>query len=105
MIKFEDYTYEQLKKLSADLAAEMERRHADEISKARSEIQSIAARVGYSVSELLEMKGAAAKKAPLPAMYQSPVDPTLQWSGRGRPPAWFKEAIAKGADESQLRVK
>ena len=39
-----------------------------------------------------------------PARYRHPENPALTWSGRGRQPAWFKEAIDAGTARDDLRI-
>jgi DNA-binding protein H-NS len=48
-------------------------------------------------------KGAAAKKAPLPAKYRDASGNS--WSGHGKRPNWFKDAIASGKTLEDLMVK
>nr|WED69767.1 H-NS histone family protein [Pectobacterium colocasium] len=34
--------------------------------------------------------------------YAHPDNPSLTWSGRGKQPNWFKEALAAGKTQAQL---
>jgi DNA-binding protein H-NS len=49
----------------------------------------------------LAPSGKSGAKAP---KYCHPEDPRLTWSGRGRKPHWFTEAIAAGHDPDDLLI-
>lgn len=74
--------------------------------------EKAAAEFGYSLGEL---SGGAKPKAPkkatkgkakakAKAKYRNPDNAEQTWSGRGRKPIWFNEAIAAGADLSSLEI-
>ena len=45
--------------------------------------------------------GGTGKVAP---KYRNPANPEQTWTGRGKRPRWFSEALAKGRKESDLRI-
>ncbi len=49
-------------------------------------------------------KGAAKRSAPAAAKYKDPASERT-WSGRGRAPQWFKDALEAGATRESLEVK
>ena len=48
-------------------------------------------------------KSTSAPKSP--PKYQHPDQPHVTWTGRGRHPSWFAEAIAAGTDPEELLIK
>lgn len=72
-------------------------------SEAMKEIQAVAKKHGLSVDDIVGGKGKA-KKGKAPAKFRNPADPSQQWSGRGRQPVWYKEAIAAGKKPSSLEI-
>ncbi len=48
------YTAEQLRSLRSEVEREIERRRSEHIAEARRELQAIAERYGFALSELLE---------------------------------------------------
>ena len=38
------------------------------------------------------------------AKYANPADPNQTWTGRGRQPAWVKQALAEGKDLSSMAI-
>ena len=77
---------------------------ADQVLKAKE--------MGYTLDDLVgpDAKPAGisdksrAGSVPGPAKYRSKDDPSLTWSGRGRPPRWIKEAQESGIDLETLSV-
>ena len=70
---------------------------------ALKDLQAVAKKHGLSVEEIIGKKGKA-KKAAAPAKYRNPSDPNQTWSGRGRQPAWYKEAVSKGKSQKSLEI-
>lgn len=62
-------------------------------------LEAKASEMGFSLSELT----GAGRKLSAPK-FQNPDDPNQTWTGRGRQPAWFKDAIAGGTSEDDLRI-
>jgi len=58
---------------------------------------------GFSISELMDngKKGSAPVR---PAKYRHPENPDVTWTGRGRQPQWFKDAIAAGTDPQDMLI-
>ncbi|TNC45043.1 H-NS histone family protein [Rubellimicrobium rubrum] len=46
----------------------------------------------------------ATSSAPSNAKYRNPDNADQTWSGRGRRPAWFNEALAQGRSAEELRA-
>jgi DNA-binding protein H-NS len=101
-----------LDKMPLDELQTLQQEVADSIAKAkqrnRSEalaaIEATAQQMGFEVAELF---GAAkfAKKAPKPPKYRHPENASVTWSGRGRQPAWIKDALAKGKSLDLFLIK
>ncbi len=93
----------ELVKLRGDIEktlAGMVKRKRDD---ARKAAEAAAKKHGFSLNELVGGTKTAKKSASVPK-YRNPADPAQTWSGRGRQPAWFKEAVAKGTDPSKLEI-
>ncbi len=93
----------ELAKLTSDIEKEAKSRAKGKRDAARKAAEAAAKKHGFSLTELVGgSKGA--KKPAAPAKFKNPSDPKQTWSGRGRQPAWYKEAIAKGTDPKALAV-
>jgi DNA-binding protein H-NS len=88
-------------------AAEQKRRvQRERIGEVRRKLIAMAKDEGYSIEELFGdgRRASAAKGRPVPAKYRNPDNPQQTWSGRGKRPRWFVEALGAGREESDLRV-
>lgn len=63
--------------------------------KALAELHEKARELGFSLEELTGTT-APRKRTPSSAKYANPANPSDTWTGRGRKPRWFAEALAKG---------
>lgn len=66
-------------------------------------LEEQARKLGFSIAELTGAK-VAKTRAPASAKYANPADPSDTWSGRGRKPRWFAEAIVAGASPESMAV-
>lgn len=70
---------------------------------ALAELEEKAKAMGFSLAELTGLT-AGRKRSPSVARYANPANPADTWSGRGRKPRWFSEAMAKGKKPEDLAV-
>jgi DNA-binding protein H-NS len=70
---------------------------------ALAELQEVARAKGFTLEELT---GASVvrRRAPASAKYANPANPADTWSGRGRKPRWFIEALAAGKQPEDLAI-
>jgi DNA-binding protein H-NS len=104
-LDLEKLDLDQLKSLAKDIEKSMKKREADNLKKAREAAEAAAREYGYSLDEIL---GAKAPRRTVSdssnAKFRHPENPSLTWSGRGRQPQWFKDAIAVGKALEDLSV-
>ncbi len=70
-------------------------------SEAMKEIQAVAKKHGISMDDIVGGKGKKAKAAP---KYANPANASETWSGRGRQPAWYKEALKAGKKPETMEI-
>ena len=96
-----------LLKLRDDVAKELKTVEKRERQEALDAARKAAAKFGFSLDELAGGKGRkkrAKGRAPAEPKYQNPGNPEQTWSGLGRRPQWFNDAVAKGADPKELEI-
>ncbi|MXX88450.1 MAG: H-NS histone family protein [Boseongicola sp. SB0677_bin_26] len=97
----------ELKALKRGIENELKSSRTRTIATATQELQvaaqKIAKKHGLTVNEVLGKKRKY-RKSPVPPKYRNPNDPGQTWSGRGRQPAWFREARDKGKSASSLEI-
>ena len=70
---------------------------------AAAELEELAKARGFSLGELVGMAGSRKRSVSVPK-YANPADPSQTWSGRGRKPHWFINAIAAGKSPEDLAI-
>ncbi len=73
---------------------------------ALAELEGKAREMGYSLSELLALQGGKAprKRALAAPKYANPANRADTWTGRGRKPRWFIDALAAGRTPEELAI-
>ena len=70
---------------------------------AAAELEARARELGFTLDELLSVKGKK-KTASAKPKFAHPEDPSVTWTGRGRQPQWFRDALAAGKTEEDLAI-
>lgn len=102
-IDLNDFSLKELKQLSKDVEKAIATYADRQKAEARAELEAKAKEMGFSLAELLGME-AKKTRAPAQAKYQHPENSSLTWSGRGRKPQWFAEALAAGKTPEDLSI-
>lgn len=102
-IDWHDLTLEELKTLEKDVAKAIKSYEARNFKEARAAAEAAARDFGFSLADLVGGAPVSAKSV-TPPKYRHPENPALTWSGRGRKPKWFTEALANGTAEDDLLI-
>ena len=93
----------ELKKMQKDVAKAISTYEDRQKAEARAKAEALARDLGYSLAELVGTE-TKPSRAPVAAKYRHPENPALTWSGRGRKPQWFVEALGAGKTASDLAI-
>lgn len=66
-------------------------------------IEEKARELGFTIAELTGSK-VTRTRAPAMAKFANPADPSDTWSGRGRKPKWFSDALSAGKTPADLSI-
>lgn len=102
-IDLNEMSLQDLKALEKNVAKAIKSFEARHIAKARAELKKHAESLGVSLERVLAAKPQS-KKTLSPPKYKNPDDPSITWSGRGRKPHWFVDALKNGASEESLKI-
>ncbi len=93
----------ELKKMQKDVVKAISTYQDRQKAEARAKVEAFARELGYSLAELVgtEMKSS---RAPTAAKYRHPENPAVTWSGRGRRPQWFVDALAGGGTAGDMEI-
>jgi DNA-binding protein H-NS len=93
----------ELKKMQKDVAKAIATFEDRQKAEARAKVEVLARELGYSLAELAGTE-TNSSRAPAVAKYRHPENQALTWSGRGRKPQWFVDALASGKSKADLAV-
>lgn len=93
----------ELKKMQKDVAKAISTYEDRQKAEARAKVEALARDLGYTLAELVGTETKSSRAA-VPAKYRHPENPALTWSGRGRKPQWFVEALAAGKTAADLAI-
>ena len=94
-------TLEELKALEKDVPKAIKDLKARQKAEALAAVEAKANEFGFSLSELGTTGTRKTVSAP---KYQHPENPELTWTGKGRKPAWFAEALAAGVSANDMLI-
>jgi DNA-binding protein H-NS len=93
----------ELKKMQKDVAKAIATFEDRQKAEVRAKVEALARDLGYSLAELVGSE-TKSSRAPAAAKYRHPENAALTWSGRGRKPQWFVEALAAGKAAEELAI-
>jgi DNA-binding protein H-NS len=96
-------TLSDLKQLQKDVAKAIAGFEDRKKSEARAVLEAQAKELGFTLSELAGLP-VAKTRAPASAKYRHPENATVTWSGRGRRPQWFTDALSSGKSPEAMAV-
>ena len=95
---------EELKRLRKEVEKSIETYEARQLADARQKLEAYAKEIGVKLEDVLGAPKKSAKRAPVAPKYRHPENPSLTWSGRGRKPQWFIDALATGKTLEDLSI-
>jgi len=95
---------EELEQLQKDIDVAIKSYEARKLAEARAKLEAMAAEMGVKLEDVMGGGGKGKSKSQGIPKYRHPENPSLTWTGRGRKPEWFKEAMENGASEDDLKI-
>ena len=103
---FSNYSVDDLNRMKVEIDQEIERKKKAQREEAVKAAEEAAKSYGFALSDLVGDKPAkkATGKSKLPAKFRNPENEGDTWTGRGRQPQWFKDALAAGKSPEDLEI-
>lgn len=96
---------DELKLLQKQVARAIEGFEERRKRSAMAELEAKARDLGFSLEQLMGVSGRAGKaRSKASPKYANPENPEMTWTGRGRKPAWFEQALASGKSAEDLAI-
>jgi DNA-binding protein H-NS len=102
-IDINDLSLKELKDLQSQVAKAISSFEDRKRKEAIAELEEIARAKGFSLADLTGVS-VSRKRSPAVAKYANPADASDTWSGRGRKPRWFNDALAAGKRPEDLSL-
>jgi DNA-binding protein H-NS len=74
------------------------------MNEARAMLEAQARELGFSLAQLTGAAPMGRKRAAAAPKYRNPADATDTWTGRGRKPRWFADALAAGKKPESMEI-
>jgi DNA-binding protein H-NS len=109
-IDIKNMTRKELEKLGSDVEKALVKLQKKDLKKIRLEMDKLAAAHGVTVADVLggrapaPAKKAVKAKAKSTPKYANPKDTSQTWTGKGRQPVWFKDAISAGKSPGSMAI-
>lgn len=103
-IDLEAMSRKELKQLKADVDKALKSAEKRERREALQAAEKAVSAFGFSLDEITGGKHRAGRRAKALPKYRNPANPEQTWSGLGRKPQWIHEALARGADITDLEI-
>lgn len=100
----EDMSLGELKALQKKVTKAIETYEDRQKNQAIAALEAKAKEMGFSLSELTGVAPGKAKRTAAAPKYRHPEDPGVTWTGKGRQPAWFKQAVTSGISPDDLLI-
>lgn len=97
-INLETLSPAELKALVANAQAQMQTAHVNHVKGVREKIERLLKSSSLTLADVYPTRGGKGAKGPKLAVapkYRNPEDATQTWSGRGKRPLWFVQALKK----------
>ncbi len=99
----DNLSLKELKELQSKVAKAIANFEDRRKREALTALEEKARELGFSFAELTGLAPARKRASPA-AKYANPANPSETWSGRGRKPRWFSDAMAAGKSVEELSV-
>lgn len=107
MKDLKNMTRKELEKLSRDIEKALNRLKKQDLKKAKDAAAKAAAAHGFTLNELVgsaPKAKAARPKTTSKMKYANPADASQTWTGKGRQPNWYKDAVASGKSPESMEI-
>jgi DNA-binding protein H-NS len=105
-VDIKNLSHTQLTELIAKAQSRQTELHKEKVTKLREKINALIKAEGFTFDDVFGARAPKSKRSgtTVAAKYRNPDDAEQTWSGRGKRPLWFNEALKAGKKESDLLV-
>jgi DNA-binding protein H-NS len=103
-VDIKNLNHTQLTELIAKAQSRQGELQKEKVTRLREKINAMIKEEGLTFDDVFGVRAPKSRRAgtTVAAKYRNPTDPEQTWSGRGKRPRWFNEALKAGKKESDL---
>ena len=103
-VDIKNLNHNQLNELIAKAQTRQNELRKEKVSKLREKINELIKAEGFTFDDVFGSRAPKARRTgtALAAKYRNPANPEQTWSGRGKRPNWFNDALKAGKKEKDL---
>ncbi len=105
-VDIKNLNHNQLNELISKAQSRQNELHKEKVVKLREKIHAMIKAEGYAFEDIFGGTRGKTKRAgaPVAPKYRNPSNPEQTWSGRGKRPHWFNDALKAGKKEKDLAI-
>ena len=106
-VDIKSLNHNQLNDLIAKAQVRQDELRKEKVAKLREKVHALIKAEGYSFDDIFGgARGGKARrvKTTVAPKYRNPANPEQTWSGRGKRPRWFNDALKAGKKEKDLAI-
>lgn len=103
-VDIKNLNHSQLTELIAKAQSRQGELQKEKVTRLRDKINAMIKEEGLTFDDVFGQRAPKSKRAgtTVAAKYRNPADPEQAWSGRGKRPRWFNEALKAGTKEKDM---
>jgi len=104
-VDIKNLNHNQLNELISKAQLRQAELRKEKVAKLREKIHALIKAEGYSFEDIFGQGRAKSRRTgPVAPKYRNPADPSQTWSGRGKRPRWYNDALKAGKKEKDLAI-
>ncbi|MCP4591857.1 MAG: H-NS histone family protein [bacterium] len=101
--EIENMSFEELQTEMASIQGRMTELREQKVDEVKQKIVELAASIGETPQSLFGLKQSTKRTAA--PKFRHPSDPSMTWTGRGKPPNWIKELEEAGQNREEFLIE
>jgi DNA-binding protein H-NS len=104
-LDIKNLNHNQLNELISKAQTRQTELRKEKVAKLREKVHALIKAEGYSFEDIFGQGRAKGRRTgPVAPKYRNPADPAQTWSGRGKRPRWYNDALKAGKKEKDLAI-
>jgi DNA-binding protein H-NS len=104
-VDIKNLNHNQLNELISKAQLRQTELRKEKVAKLREKIHALIKAEGYSFEDIFGQGRAKNRRTgPVAPKYRNPADPAQTWSGRGKRPRWYNDALKAGQKVKDLAI-